>query len=148
LLITGASGFVGKWLLASWITAREEFGARGHLTCLSRRPSAYPETLHRDALRAGVEFRFVDIRSLPTQSDLQAVHWLIHAATPTTLGLSPAALEETVTNILDGQRAVIDFSSKNHITRVLFLSSGAVYGTQLFECDGHSGRTLGSEPQH
>lgn len=138
VLITGASGFVGKWLLASWVTAREEFGVKGHLTCLSRYPSSYPESLRRDASRAGVEFRFMDVRSLPTQSDLQAVHWLIHAATPTTLGLSPAALMETVTNILDGQRAVIDFSSKNHITRVLFLSSGAVYGAQPFENDGYS----------
>ncbi len=141
LLITGASGFVGKWLLTSWVVAHEEFGATGRLTCISRHPSGYPDSLRRDALRAGVDFRFMDIRSL-SACELPAIHWLIHAATPTTLGLTRTALTETVATILDGQRAMINFSNKNNLKRVLFLSSGAVYGTQPFNNEGLSENDL------
>jgi len=134
IMITGASGFVGKWLLISWIVAREKFGSSGQLTCVSRHQGSYPESLYEDAVRAGVDFQFTDIRSLAVLK-LPAVHGIIHGATPTTLGLAQTALFETVTTILDGQRAVLDFATRNSIQRVLFLSSGAVYGIRPLDTD-------------
>jgi dTDP-glucose 4,6-dehydratase len=132
--MTGASGFVGKWLLISWIVAREQFGSRGQLTCVSRHQGSYPESLYEDAVRAGVDFQFTDIRNLAVL-ELSDVHGIIHGATPTTLGLAQTALFETVTTILDGQRAVLDFATRNGIQRVLFLSSGAVYGIRPLDDD-------------
>jgi len=137
IMITGASGFVGKWLLMSWIVAREEFGAQGRLTCVSRHLTGYPESLYHNALRAEVNFQFTDIRGL-AGLDLPGVNGIIHGATPTTLGLTQTALFETVATILDGQRAVIDFAIRNNIQRVLFLSSGAVYGVQPLDKAGFS----------
>lgn len=132
IMITGASGFVGKWLLISWIVARQEFGGKGRLVCVSRHLTGYPESLYQDALRAEVDFRFTDIRNVAVLK-LQGINGIIHGATPTTLGLAQTALIETVTTILDGQRAVIDFAIKNNVQRLLFLSSGAVYGIQSLE---------------
>lgn len=129
IMITGASGFVGKWLLISWIVAREEFGAQGQLTCVSRHPTGYPESLYHNALRAEVNFQFTDIRNLASLN-LPGINSIIHGATSTTLGLTQTALFETVTTILDGQRAILDFATQNSVQRMLFLSSGAVYGTQ------------------
>ena len=137
IMITGASGFVGKWLLISWIVAREEFGAQGQLTCISRHPTGYPESLYHNALRAEVNFQFTDIRSLASL-DLPGINSIIHGATPTTLGLTQTALFETVTTILDGQRAILDFATQNSVQRMLFLSSGAVYGTQPSDKDSLS----------
>jgi len=135
IVITGASGFIGKWLLASWITAREEFGAGGHLICMSRNPAAYPECLRQEAVRAGVGFRFGDVRSL-TAIEIPEVYGVIHGATPTTLGVTQAALTDTASTVIDGQRAVLEFSQKNKVQRMLFLSSGAVYGSQPSDSQG------------
>lgn len=137
IMITGASGFVGKWLLMSWIVAREEFGAKGRLVCVSRRRASYPECLYHDALQAGVDFQFTDIRNLAAL-ELQNINGIIHGATPTTLGLTQAALSETVTTIIDGQRAVLDFATKKNVQRLLLLSSGAVYGAQPLDKEGLS----------
>jgi len=137
IMITGASGFVGKWLLISWIVAREELDAKGRLTCVSRKQTGYPLCLYQDALRAGVDFQFTDIRNIAAL-DLPGITDIIHGATPTTLGLTQTALFETVATILDGQRAVIDFATRNSVQRVLFLSSGAVYGIQPLDKKGLS----------
>jgi len=141
ILITGASGFVGKWLLISWIVAREQFGSRGKLICVSRHQGSYPESLYKNAVRAGVDFQFTDIRNLAVLK-LPAVHGIIHGATPTTLGITQSALFETVTTILDGQRAVLDFATRNKIQRMLFLSSGAVYGIRPLDNDDLSEEDL------
>jgi hypothetical protein len=40
LVITGASGFVGTWLVLSWVSARKKLNGRGLLLITSRNPQS------------------------------------------------------------------------------------------------------------
>ena len=57
---------------------------------------------------------------------------ILHFATPAVTTLSD---EEMTSIIIDGTRAVIDFAKANGIKKVLFASSGAVYGRQFAPVD-------------
>ena len=58
----------------------------------------------------------------------ESVDYIIHAATETKTSLSeldPILLHEV---IVTGTKQVLDFAIQNHVKRVLYISSGAVYG--------------------
>lgn len=58
----------------------------------------------------------------------ESIDFIIHAATESSTSLSkdnPLLMRST---IVDGTKNVLQFAVKNHTKRVLFVSSGAVYG--------------------
>jgi nucleoside-diphosphate-sugar epimerase len=121
ILVTGGTGFVGKWLLATLLDADEAFGLDCRVTVLSRNPAAFlrdwPE------MSARVEWVRGDVRALAPGAGYFDV--VVHAATDVVRHASP---EDIFTTCLDGTRQVLRFARVTGATRLLLVSSGAVYG--------------------
>lgn len=123
ILVTGGTGFVGSWFVASLLWADQKLKLGLRLQLLTRTPSIVPLT-PSDCLQV-VEG---DILQLP---HLEPFDILIHGAAVSSAangdgGDHPLRMAST---IIDGTRAVLERAQTTH-ARVLFLSSGAVYGRQ------------------
>ena len=128
LVITGASGFVGTWLTLSWVAARKKLNGRGQLLITSRNPQSLLPLVNVIDSSSPVIALSSDIRNLHIPSDFRNGN-LIHAATPASAALNandPAAMLKL---IIEGQeRVIVEAVRMNN--KLLFLSSGAVYGRQ------------------
>lgn len=125
LLLTGGTGFIGKWLLATFLHANRRLGLSARVVALSRRPEAFlqefPELRNAD----DITWLSGDVRDLAadTASDCG---YAIHAATDVVATSTPADILETCAT---GTRRVLDAMTPGSAARrVLLLSSGAVYG--------------------
>ena len=128
LVITGASGFVGTWLTLSWVAARKKLSGRGQLLITSRNPqSLIPLTKVIDP-RSPIMALDSDIRNLLIPNDFRNGN-LIHAATPASAALNASDPEAMLKVIIEGQERVLAEAVRMN-NKVLFLSSGAVYGRQ------------------
>jgi nucleoside-diphosphate-sugar epimerase len=128
LLITGATGSIGCWLLEALRHADIVYGSGIRVTALTRNPAAFSRKAPH--LADYENFRFVqgDVRDF--QIGNHEFSHLIHAATDTTGALyqsNPLGLFDT---IVDGTRHTLDVAHAAGAKRALFLSSGAVYGPQ------------------
>ena len=121
VFITGGTGFIGKWLLATLLDADEELGLKCHITVLSRDPSAFqcdwPSIVGR------VEWIAGDVRSFSV--DTRRFDVIIHAATDVVTHASP---EDVFSTCFDGTRRVLSLARQCNSSRLLLVSSGAVYG--------------------
>ena len=131
VLITGATGFIGTWLTLSWVYSRAQIGGRGHLFLTSRHPEAIHPLINQIDPTAPVSFIPNDIRSVEFPALMQG-GLVIHAATPASAKLNAENPEEMLSTIIDGQKQVLSEVQRTCVQRVLFTSSGAVYGPQPF----------------
>ena len=152
LFITGGTGFFGKSLL-DYRRRHPTFAAEYEFTVLSREPERFAAEWPALAGQPGVGFVKGDVRGLVEHSSTIFAHGgktarssailshggetgrydaILHFATPAVTTLSD---EEMTSVIIDGTLAVIDFAKANGIKKVLFASSGAVYGPQVSPVD-------------
>ena len=121
VFITGGTGFVGKWLLATLLDADEALGLHCDVTVLSRDPSAFqrewPDITDRINWIAG------DVRSFEIEKKVFDV--IIHAATDVVAQASP---DDVFATCLDGTRRVLSLARSCGARLLLLVSSGAIYG--------------------
>lgn len=119
IFLTGGTGFVGRWLTESWAFARRECSAKGELHILSRNPEAFLAQHPHLRTAPGLRFHLGDQGrfSFP-EGVFDAV---IHAA------VSHGSPSETFEANLAGLRRVIHGAGSHGVSRLLLLSSGAVY---------------------
>lgn len=117
IFITGGTGFFGKWLVETFVHANRTFGLDAEAVVLSRATRTSP---HRE-----VSFVQGDVRTFdfPTGS----FSHVVHAATTSS---APVPDDEMRSTIVDGTRRVLDFAASRGARKLLFTSSGAVYGRQ------------------
>ena len=123
LFLTGGTGFFGHWLLETLLHANRELSLDTRVTVLTRNPAAFNQRSPHLANDPAVTLLEGDIRSFPFPS----VHheYILHIATDSSSQQPPHALAES---ILDGTRRTLLFARETHARRLLFTSSGAVYG--------------------
>jgi dTDP-glucose 4,6-dehydratase len=128
LLISGATGFFGAWLLGlcSWI-ARHQSPAGFHVIAVSRNPKAFIR--RHPWIDAAPWLLWIegDIRSFEIPGT--GIDWMIHAATETSAEAgrdAPMMLD----SIIGGTRHILECAKQCGAERVLLVSSGAVYGAQ------------------
>lgn len=128
ILITGATGFFGCWLLESFIWINRKLDLRAEAVGMSRNPSALssraPHLLADPAIRVFA----ADIRD-GKFPDGQFTH-IIHAATEASATLNSEHPEIMFDTIVQGTRGLLQHAAKNGHCKFLLTSSGAVYGTQ------------------
>lgn len=128
LLITGATGFIGNWLVQTVQRANDVLDSRIEIVALSRDPKrarkTHPDVFDRTDIRlvAGDVCSFADPGG---QLDL-CVHAATDVADP---GRTGNALH-TFDSIVAGTRQVLDVAQSHGVSRFLLTSSGAVYGPQ------------------
>lgn len=128
IFITGGTGFFGKSIL-DYRMRHPEFLADADITILSRHPDAFVATNPKLAQQPGVGFVTGDVRTFSTTdfTDYTDFDTIIHAATAAVTTLSD---DEMYSTIVDGTRNVLAFAKACGAKRLLFTSSGAVYGPQ------------------
>lgn len=125
LLLTGGTGFIGKWLLASFLQANQIYGLNSRVIVLSRKPELFCKEYPELNVRGDIKWLKGDVRDLRIE-DANGCAFAIHAATDVVASTSPNEILETCTT---GTRRVLDaMAASAEVRRVLLLSSGAVYG--------------------
>ena len=126
ILFTGATGALGSWMLTSLERANEHLGMKMSMVVATRSSGNLPASL-REA--PGISTLEGDVRSLSTAETFDLIiHGAAGASTP--FGVGDAEPREMASTIVDGTRAVLECAAAN-MARVLFLSSGGVYGPQF-----------------
>lgn len=128
VMITGASGFVGSWLVGSWLWARESLKGTGRLLLVCRNIEGLAKKYASSISAGHLILQAADVRSLqlPVAFRPQLV---VNAATPARESLNVNQPLEMLNIIIDGQKRLLEISQEAGAERFLFLSSGAVYGS-------------------
>lgn len=125
LFVTGGTGFIGRWMLEALVRS----GADVEITLLSRDPAGFaaraPHLAERCRLVAGEIESFAFVAENFTH--------VIHGATDASAELNARDPRRMFGTITLGTRRVLDLAVAAGAQRLLFMSSGAVYGVQPWE---------------
>ena len=127
LFLTGATGFVGRWLLLT-IKCLNAAGANIRLVALSRNPDRFLENFPEWKDTPWLTWIPGDIRNFDYPS--LPIDAIIHGATDTSPHSATHHPETLYESMVQGTERVFLFATKQKISRVLLISSGAVYGEQ------------------
>lgn len=121
LFVTGGTGIIGKWLLESLIYADKKLGLNVDISVLTRNPQRFKT---EGVCAARVNVIAGDVRSfqLPVA---EGFDYVIHGATDVVSAGNHADVLQTCTL---GTANLLSQARKCGATRILLLSSGAVYG--------------------
>jgi dTDP-glucose 4,6-dehydratase len=142
LFLTGGTGFIGSWLLESFARADELLSLHARTVVLTRDPSAFLRKSAHLARNRAIEFHRGDVRTF----DFPAGEFshVIHAAGDSSRrNADPLLVFDTITG---GTQRVLEFCQLRGARKLLFLSSGAVYGRQPAAQTHIDERYLGAPP--
>ncbi len=128
LFITGGTGFVGCWLLETFVWACDRLNLNASAVVLSRDPDAFRRKAPHLASHPAITFHSGDVRSFVDPPGRFST--VIHAATPSGSRLNQDDPAEMLDIIIGGTRRTLDFAVTCGARRFLLMSSGAVYGKQ------------------
>lgn len=131
IFLTGGTGFIGCWLLETIRRANDTLDANIRLTVLTRDAEAFARKAPH--LYGHERFTFVEADVSTFQTPPGEFSYLIHAATDASADLNENNPLQMFDTVVSGTRRVLDFAFEKKVDRVLYLSSGAVYGQQPWE---------------
>ena len=123
-LITGGTGFIGRCLLESILFAAEQLSINPRIIVVSRDPTTFLKKypwLDQPPLK----FLQADVTSVEIS---QSVDFIIHAATETAAIHYQTAPRAMLQTAIEGTNRILEIAKKSPGSKVLFTSSGAVYG--------------------
>jgi len=126
ILLTGGSGFVGKWMLRTAKIAQENSTTKIEIVVPTRRLA---DDHVQTAIAIGCpNVSWVEGDFLNDQLDLGQIDMIIHTATPASAQLNSENPAEMLRINVEAMESVLSYASDSK--PLLFTSSGAVYGTQ------------------
>ncbi len=131
LFITGGTGFVGCWLLESFVWASDRLGLGAQAVVLTRDPRAFQRKAPHLAGHPAIQLHQGDVRDCPFPAG--AFTHVIHAAAQSSAPPAEVDPLEMFDTIVAGTRRVLEGARACGVKRLLFVSSGAVYGRQPAE---------------
>lgn len=141
IFITGASGFFGCWLLETLLWANRQLRLNVQVTILTRNPEAMKRNVPHLARDSAVTILMGDVRTFHFPPG--KFSHVIHAATESSVELNSEEPRLMFDTIVEGTRRCLEFALKTNVRKLLFLSSGAVYGPQLPEVSNISESSTG-----
>jgi nucleoside-diphosphate-sugar epimerase len=124
IMITGGTGIIGKWMLASLNHARDSLGLNVDVVILSRNPDIFRKRYPELAEKKHITLIKGDVRSFSLPKVISPL-WAIHAATDV---VDQASQLEVLTACSLGTHHMVSQLAAANCKRMLLLSSGAVYG--------------------
>ena len=131
LFITGGTGFFGKWLVESFLWANAKLGLAAEATLLVRDPAAFLVRMPHLAGQSPLVLHMGSMESFTFPAGRFAA--VIHAATASYAPVADFDPLAAFDRDVQGTRRVLDFAVHCRAQRLLFTSSGAVYGRQPAE---------------
>ncbi len=126
LFLTGGTGFFGHWLLESLLHANRELALELRATVLTRNATAFRAKSPHITADPAITLLEGDIRSFAFPA---APHThIVHAATDSGGQQADQPAYELAESILEGTRYVLQFARATGARRLLYTSTGAVYG--------------------
>jgi nucleoside-diphosphate-sugar epimerase len=125
--ITGGTGFYGKWLLESIAAGNDLLGGQARATILSRNPARFAAEVPHLATRREFSWQVGDAASF-TFPD-QDFDYVLHFATASAAEIRSGGTA-IIMQTLRGTERVLQFARTKGVKRLLFASSGAIYGPQ------------------
>ena len=130
IFVTGGTGFFGHWLLESVIAANRLLSAGIRVTALTRDAARFSASSPHIAADPAMTLLQGDIRTFDFPAGEPHTH-VLHAATDAGADRPGAAAYELAESILEGTRHVLRFALETGAERMLYVSSGAVYGRNI-----------------
>jgi dTDP-glucose 4,6-dehydratase len=125
LFLTGGTGFFGCWFLESFTWANDRLRLNARASVLTRNVAGFHRKAPHLAAADEVELIEGDVRSFTFPSG-EFTH-IIHAATDSAVVPSVPEVVDTITT---GTARVLEFANQARTRKLLFTSSGAIYGKQ------------------
>lgn len=127
ILLTGGTGFFGKWITGSFIYVNRKLHLDAKLYVLSRQPEKFLLTYPEFDDHA-VTYIKGDITNF--EFTYEKLDFIINAAADTNNALNGENSALIFDTIVEGTRHVLELAKDKKVESVLLTSSGAVYGTQ------------------
>ncbi len=128
LFITGATGFIGTWLIGTFLKANEVYGSQIEIIALSRSPENALRTAPHLFLNKGVKLIQGDVRNFNV--DIGSFDLCIHAATDVGDPVKITNGIEVFDVCVQGVHKLFEKAAISGTKYFLLTSSGAVYGKQ------------------
>lgn len=132
LFVTGGTGFFGRWMIESFLRANEEFALGARVRLLTRNEARLAANAPHIVDHAAVDVVTGDIRTLAS-TDIRCTD-VLHMAAETTYPPGGVSSADAFDSAVVGTQCVLDLAHRCGSRRLLFTSSGAVYGRQPPEC--------------
>ena len=129
LFLTGGTGFFGHWLLESFLHANRALGLNAQATVLTRNAMAFRAKAPHIALDPAVTLLQGDVKNFSYPAEHHK--YVIHAATDSGGQQTQRPAYELAESILEGTRHTLRFARSTGARRLLFTSTGAVYGRNI-----------------
>jgi len=129
-LISGGTGFFGRWILESLLYANLQRGTNIRATALARNPNGFLARMPHLAVPAirWVQGSVTTVR--PRDFSGLDFHGVIHLATESDSKATVGNPAEAIDVITGGTQRLLDIAVASGAKRFLFTSSGSVYGRQ------------------
>jgi dTDP-glucose 4,6-dehydratase len=126
--LTGGTGFVGSWLTESLLWANRRLNLGLSACLLTRNPNGFIARSPHLACDPATVLLTGDAGTFdfPTGT----FSFVVHAATDRCVAPAPGRPAETLDRNIAATHRVLDFTRASRASRMLFTSSGAVYGKQ------------------
>jgi dTDP-glucose 4,6-dehydratase len=128
VFMTGGTGFVGTWLVEAFVAANAAYELGATIVLLSRDPARFAARAPHLAGDRAVRLIAGDVVDFTPPDGRFA--FVVHAATETQRGAAAAAPLQALDRDVAATRRVLELARRAQTRRMLFTSSGAVYGTQ------------------
>jgi nucleoside-diphosphate-sugar epimerase len=140
ILITGGTGIIGKWMLATLNHARDLLGLNMKVVLLSRNPDLFIKQHPEIANKRYISWIRGDVRTFSLPPDTSPF-WAIHAATDV---VEQSSQLDVLTTCSAGTHHMVSQLVAANCKRILLLSSGAIYGKLTHSGNGISESYVGS----
>jgi dTDP-glucose 4,6-dehydratase len=128
ILMTGGTGFFGRWLTECILYANREHRLGIELSLLTRVPERIRESMPWVVEDEAVSLLRGDINDFAAPAD--SFDWLIHGAGSSDARLYASDPQRMHDTIVGGTRRTLAIAREQPLHGFLFISSGAVYGRQ------------------
>lgn len=125
--MTGGTGFFWSWFLESLVWANEKLDLNASVLILTRDPKAFKQTAPHLASNTAIQFYLGDVRNFkfPDGEFPYIMHLAATSAAATYNNEDPLEKYDTV---VGGTRRVLNFAVQCRAKKILYTSSGVVYG--------------------